>query len=158
MCERDPLCSREWPRSLAECFNLLLPTTSKKLTDVSQSVKRSFSSLEVCSSWNSKEFLQMHLFFIDNRQLLSPLYIPIQGQECVQTLPQTKSEVQFSHSIVSNYLGLHEPQHARPPYPSPIPRVYTESCPLSRWCHPTISSSVFSFSSCSQSFWASGSF
>ena len=49
-------------------------------------------------------------------------------------------------------------QHARPPCPSPTPRVYSNSCPLSRWCHPNISSSVFPFSSCLQSFPASGSF
>ena len=49
-------------------------------------------------------------------------------------------------------------QHARPPCPSPTPRVYSDSCPLSQWCHPTISSSVPSFSSCPQSFPASGSF
>ena len=52
----------------------------------------------------------------------------------------------------------HGPQHARPPCPSPTPRVYPNSCPLSRWCHPTISSSVIPFSSCPQSFPASGPF
>ena len=57
-----------------------------------------------------------------------------------------------------NSLRLHELQHARPPCPSPTPRVYSDLCPLSRWCHPTISSSVVSFSSCPQSFPASGSF
>ena len=66
--------------------------------------------------------------------------------------------VQFSCSVVSDSLRPHEPQHARPPCPSPTPRVYPNSCPLSRWCHPTISSSVIPFSSCLQSFPASGSF
>ena len=66
--------------------------------------------------------------------------------------------VQFSCSVVSNSLRPHEPQHARPPCPSPTPRVYKNSCPLSWWCHPTISSSVIPFSSCPQSFPASGSF
>ena len=65
---------------------------------------------------------------------------------------------QFSRSVVSDSLWPHEPQHARPPCPSPAPRVYSNSCPLSRWCHPIISSSVVPFSSCSQSFPASGSF
>ena len=55
-------------------------------------------------------------------------------------------------------LGPLESQHARPPCPSPTPRVYPNSCPLSQWCHPTISSSVIPFSSCPQSFPASGSF
>ena len=68
------------------------------------------------------------------------------------------SSVQFSRSVVSNSLRPHESQHARPPCPSPTPRVYSNSCPSSRWCHPTISSSVVPFSSCPQSLPASGSF
>ena len=55
-------------------------------------------------------------------------------------------------------LQPHESQHARPSCPSPTPRIYPNSCPLSWWCHPTISSSVIPFSSCPQSFPASGSF
>ena len=66
--------------------------------------------------------------------------------------------VQFSHSVVSNSLWPHELQHARPPCPLPTPRVRPNPCALSRWCHPTISSSVIPFSSCPQSFPASGSF
>ena len=69
---------------------------------------------------------------------------------------QNRSSGQFSHSVVSNSLRSHEPQHTRPPCPSPTNRVYSNSCPLSRWCHQTISSSVVS--SCLQSFPASGSF
>ena len=68
------------------------------------------------------------------------------------------SSVQFSRSVVSNSLRPHELQHARPPCPSPTPEVYPNSCPSSRWCHPTISSSVIPFSSCPQSFPASGGF
>ena len=59
---------------------------------------------------------------------------------------------------MSNFLQPHELQHSRPPCPSPTPGVYANSCPLSWWCHPTISSSVIPFSSCPQSFSASGSF
>ena len=66
------------------------------------------------------------------------------------------SLVQFSRSVVSDSLWPHELQHTRPPCPSPTPGAYPNSCPLSRWCHPTISSSV-RFSSCPQSFPASGS-
>ena len=66
--------------------------------------------------------------------------------------------VLFSHSVVSNSLRLHELQHARLPCPSPAPGAYPNSRPLSRWCHLTISSSVVPFSSCPQSFPASGSF
>ena len=68
------------------------------------------------------------------------------------------SSVQFSHLVVSNSLRLHESQYARPPCPSPTLGVYPNSFPLSRWCHPAISSSVIHFSSCSQSLPASGSF
>ena len=68
------------------------------------------------------------------------------------------SSVQFSRSVVSNSLRPHELQHARPPCPSPSPRVYSNSCPSSRWCHPAISSTVIPFSSCPQSLPASGSF
>ena len=66
--------------------------------------------------------------------------------------------VQFSCSVMSDSLQPHALQHARPPCPSPTPGVYSNSSPLSRWCHPTISSSVVPFSSCLQSFPASGSF
>ena len=59
---------------------------------------------------------------------------------------------QFSRSVVSDSLSPHEPQHARPPCPSPTPRVHPNSPPLSWWCHTTISSSIISFSSHSQSF------
>ena len=59
---------------------------------------------------------------------------------------------------MSNSLWPHGLKHARPPYPSPTPGVYSNSFPLSRWCHPTISSSIVPFSSCLQSFPASGSF
>ena len=66
--------------------------------------------------------------------------------------------VQLSHSVVSDSLRPHELQHARPPCPSPTPRVHPNSCPSSRWCHPAISSSVIPFSSCPQSLPASKSF
>ena len=68
------------------------------------------------------------------------------------------SSVKFSRSVVSDSLWPHELQHARPPYPSPTAGVYPNPCPVSRWCHPTSSSSVIPFSSCPQSFPASGSF
>ena len=61
------------------------------------------------------------------------------------------SSVQFSHSVTSNSLQPHEWQHARPPCPSQTPGVHSDSCPLSQWCQPAISSSVAPFSSCPQS-------
>ena len=68
------------------------------------------------------------------------------------------SSVQFRRSVVSDSLRPHELQHARPPCPSPTPRVQTDSRPSSQWCHPAISSSVIPFSSCPQSLPASESF
>ena len=68
------------------------------------------------------------------------------------------SSVLFSHSAMSNSLWSHGLQHAKPPCPSSTPGAYSNSCPLSWWCYPTISSSVVPFSSCLQSFPASGSF
>ena len=68
------------------------------------------------------------------------------------------SSVQFSRSVMSDYLRFHGLQHARLPCPSPTPGAYWNSCSLSWWYHPAISSSVVPFSSCHQSFPASGSF
>ena len=68
------------------------------------------------------------------------------------------SSVQFICSVVSDSLWLHGLQHARPPCPSPTPGVYSNSCPLSLWCHPTILSSVVPFCSSLQFFPTSGSF
>ena len=76
------------------------------------------------------------------------------SDECIYSV----SSVQFSCSVVSDSLQPHEPQHTRPPCPSPTPEVHPNPCPLSRWCHPTISSSVVLFLSCPRSFPTSGSF
>ena len=87
--------------------------------------------------------------------------VAFQAEVGTQTLVSVHgwfSSVQFSHSVVSDSLQPHETQHARAPCPSPSPGIYPNSCPLSRWCHPAISSSVVPFSSCPQSFPASESF
>ena len=76
----------------------------------------------------------------------------------VWSLEPNFSSVQFSRSVVSDSLWRHGLKHARLPCPSPTPRVYSNSCPLSWWCHPTISSSVIPFSSRLQSFPVSRSF
>ena len=73
------------------------------------------------------------------------------------------SQVKHAVSSIQSFSRVrlfvtHGLQHARPPCPSPTPRAYSNSCPLSRWCHPTISSSVIPFTSCLQSFPASGAF
>ena len=79
--------------------------------------------------------------------------------ECKLLQPLWKTvSVQFSCSVVSDSLWPHGLQYFRLPYPSPAPGAYSNSCPLSHWCHPTTSSSVIPLSSCLQSFWASESF
>ena len=80
-----------------------------------------------------------------------------QKQDQELTMAQISS-VQFGHSVVSDSLWPQEPQHARPPCPSPTPGIHPNSCPLSWWCHPITSSSVVPFFFCLQSFPASGSF
>ena len=77
---------------------------------------------------------------------------------CLEKSSNLLSSVQFSHSVMSNSLQPHESQHTRPLGPSPTPRVYSNLCPSSQWCHPTISSSVIPFSSHPQSLPSSGSF
>ena len=80
---------------------------------------------------------------------------------CGRVIPSSPSlsvSIQFSRSVTSDSLRPHELQQARPPCASPTPRVYPNSCPSSRWCHPAISSSVVPFSSCPQSLPASESF
>ena len=68
--------------------------------------------------------------------------IPYNSQEVPTTEFIQFSPAQFSHSVVSNSLEPHESQHARPPCPSPTPRVHSNSCTSSQWCHPAISSSI----------------
>ena len=82
----------------------------------------------------------------------------IYGNNMSLLMELSDTSVQFSHLVVSDSLRPHELQHTRPSCPSPTSGVYSNSCPLSWWCHPTISSSVVPFSSCPQSFAASGSF
>ena len=78
--------------------------------------------------------------------------------EAEKGFDKIQHSVQFRHSVMSDSLQPHEPQHTEPPCPSPTPGVHPNPCPLSRWCHPAISSSVVPFSSFPQSLPASGSF
>ena len=100
------------------------------------------------------------LLILSDSNLIQPHYV----MECSIRKSSTHTQsfihfqVQFSHSVVSNSLRPHGLQHARSPCPSPTPEVYSNSCPLSWRCHPTLSSSVIPFSSCLQSFPAPGSF
>ena len=88
---------------------------------------------------------------------LSKLQEIVKDREGWHAVVQSSS-VQFSCSVMSDSLQPHGLQHTRLPCPSPTPGAYSNSCPLSLWCHPNISSSVISLSSCLQSFPASGSF
>ena len=83
-------------------------------------------------------------------------YLGIKGYDVCNL--HSSHSFQFSRSVISDSLQPHELQHARPPCPSPTSGVYPNPCPLSRWCHPTISFSVIPFSSCPQSFPATWSF
>ena len=106
-------------------------------------------SLCSCLALNLSQFLRSSSNIWDTR---SQERLPnVEHRICLHS-------VQFSRSVMSDSLRPHGLQHTRPPCPSPTPGVYLNSCALSRWCHPTISSSVVPFSSCLQSFPASGSF
>ena len=120
---------------------------------------------------NSKQQIQVLLFgilcnfFKKYFWSMVESWIALMDMEDWLYLPTSESKlslvchsVQFSHSVMSNSSWPHGLQHARPLCPSPTPGVYPNSCPLSQWCHPTISSSVVSFFSCLQSFLTSGSF
>ena len=98
-------------------------------------------------------FLSFQWFTFSGKICRAENILPKEGSSLINF-----SSVQFSHSVVSNSLWPHGLKHARPPCPSPTPRVYSNSCPLSWWCHQTILSSVIPFSSRLQSFPASGSF
>ena len=99
-------------------------------------------------------FPQNHIFWeVKNPPIIKWLFLILSPKTELHVF-----SVQFSCSVVSVSLRPHEQQHARPPCSSPTPGVHPNLCPLSQWCHPTISSSVVPFSSCPQSFPASGSF
>ena len=101
-------------------------------------------------SWTLKICISLYTLFSSS---LKPTSV-----RCLLPPATMFSSVKFSHSVVSDSLWPHEPLHTRTPCPPPTPGVYPNPCPLSRWCHSTISSSVVPFSSCPQSFPASGSF
>ena len=96
------------------------------------------------------------IFSIDADRTFDKIQHPVMIKKKQKTPLSAKWYQFISQSCPT--LRPHEPQHTRPPCPSPTPGVYSNSCPLSRWCHPIISSSVIPFSSCPQSFPESGSF
>ena len=125
---------------------------------ISQSLLK-FTSIE--SVMPSNHLILCHLFLLLPSIFASIRVFSNESALCIRWpkyVNKQISSVQFSCSVVSNSLRPHELQDARPPCPSPTPGVHPNPCPLSQWCHPTISSSVIPFSSCSQSFPALGSF
>jgi len=112
------------------------------------------SGLQSMESQNSSMRLNHQTIFCDLRDSRKP-------GSSIFFFPSLNTPIfsvsHFSHSVLSYSWPPRGLQHSRPPCPSPTPRVYSNSCPLSKWCHPAISSSV-PFSSCLQSFLASGSF
>ena len=112
----------------------------------------------------SKEFFISDTIFFSSRWVLVISYINLNFKSLSNSGLQVwvailhNWSVQFRPSVVSDSLRPHGLQHIRPPCPSPTPGVYSNSCSLSQWCHPTISSSVIPFSSSLQFFPASGSF
>ena len=115
-------------------------------------------SLQISSiSWKSIQFSkQSHC--VSRKEMVVPRMGGRKQQQKRGLHAVQSNSVQFSRSVMSDSLQPHELQHARPPCPSPTPGIYSNSCPLSQWCHTAISSSVIPFSSCPQSLPASGSF
>ena len=106
----------------------------------------------------SSKLTLLFSFITDPKAPLSLQLIPLTIKK-LNKLKQLKAiSVQFSRSVVSDSLRPHGLQHAKPPCPAQTPGVYSDSCPLRRWCHATISSSVIPFSTRLQSFPTSGSF
>ena len=135
-----------------ECITKLSYTTGLGSTDWWQAVHASnlshFNTTDLYHSW--LWYNQVHSMAFKS--------LPHLHTEHSHLLQEMASSVQFSRSVVSHSLRPREPQHSRPPCPSPTPGVHPNPCPLCRWCHPTTSSSVIHFSSCHQSFTESGSF
>ena len=106
----------------------------------------------------NEEELKSPLVRVKEESERAGLKLTLKKLKMMASSPIQVSSVQFSRSVMSDSLRPHESQHARPCCPSPTPRVYSDPCPLSQWCHPAISSSVVPFSSCPQSLPASESF
>ena len=147
-----------WVVSFLCVFSIQVP--SQSFLNLKRHLNQSWSRGDHFNSWWSS--------LARDRNLAKNAFYPTQripagrdpGGEACRTVRAGLGlfSVQFSRSVMSDSLRPNGLQHARSPCPSPTPGVYSNSCPLSRWCHPTIWSSVIPFSSCLQSFPASGSF
>ena len=147
-----------WNNLLPPLPNFHLITTPCFCELYSLSLLRStdFFSYTVCGVFSN--FMILFLIFVKIKKLFLPFcLVKFIHHDLEEVFNVHSSSVQFIHSVVSDSLRPHVLQHARPPCQSPMPGVYPNSCPLSGWCHPTISSSVIAFFSHLQSFPASGS-
>ena len=125
------------------------------------------ASLSITNSWSSPKLMSIELVMTSDHLILPSIFPSIRvfsnksalciGWPKYWRFSFNRSD-QISHSVVSDSLRPHESQQARPPCPSPTPRVHSDSRPSSQWCHSAISSSVVLFSSCLQSLPASESF
>ena len=106
---------------------------------------------DVATNHTTTTLMKPQIFAMSSKTFLISFSTTICLKLCIHS-------VQFSRSVMSDSLGPHESQHARPPCPSPTPGVHSDSGPSNQWCHPAISSSVIPFSSCPQSLPASESF
>ena len=141
-----------WWRGLHKSMKLwaLLYLTTQEWWGTGRTgVLQSMGSQRVGQDWPSEQNKNMYMCTI----------LDIKGKYFLFVFNRIQiSSVQFSHSVMSESLRPHESHHTRPPCPSPTPKVYPNSCPLCRWCHPTISSSVNPFFSRLQPFPVSGFF
>ena len=133
--------------------SMAVPQKTKNRTTACGSKSSSGYLLKGSKNINSKRYIHHHVH-------CTIIYISQDKEITSESIHGwiKKASVQFSHSVLSDFLQPHGLQHARLPCASPTPRAYSNSCPSSRWCHPTISSSIISFSFCLQSFPPSGSF
>ena len=144
----------------SHCVQLFVtPWNAARQAFLSITISLSFLKLvSIESVMPSNEFISCHSLLLPSIfpriRVFSVSQLFASGGQSVEA----SASVQFSSSVVSNSLRPHGLQHARSPCPSSTPGVYPNSCPLSQWCYPTISSSVIPFSSCLQFFPASGSF
>ena len=139
------------PVSPVSCLGV--PTTTLLSCNLSWSWGL-LSSLDGALSSLPRPLAQPSVLLVPNQRDKVLMWLGFKSKHCFFYF----SSVKFCRSVVSDSLWPYGLQHSRPPCPSPTPGVYPNSCPLSQWCHPTISSSVIPFSSCPQSFPASGSF
>ena len=161
-----------WSKPLRVTLTVPASTNSVTSSGVGDPALRGlFSKLRNTSTnWVAKPILSSKIWvspiqnhssppkFLNFKSNLSFLFFQSQGWYLIPVVAASMVQLLFNCSVMSNSLLLHGLQHARLPCPSPSPGAYANSCPLSRWCHPTISSSVVPFSSCLRSFPASGSF